>query len=263
MSGQFATKTLITGVLAAFLVVLGVNAQQDRPAAAATPAVTATKGGETGKPAAIDDKVSNGGQTAQPIPSPGVTEVVNMLEAGVSKEVVKAYIENSATAYNPSPADLIALKQHGVADDVTLALLNHGSEAGARAAHALAVATTPAAVPVQTAEPAVATPVRIVNSYAPDPESYDYFQRYYLPQNPRQCLSNSRLQPVFLWAGFFPVLRPVHFGGLWPRSPVRSHGPPLPDFSALTRLRLSSAKHPGSLEPPGPVGAGYRVFGGS
>lgn len=46
--------------------------------------------------------------------SPGIAEILNMLDSKVDPGVIKAYIQNSSVAYNPSAAEIIALKQQGV-----------------------------------------------------------------------------------------------------------------------------------------------------
>jgi len=41
--------------------------------------------------------------------SPGVADIVKMVDAKVDPEVIKTYIKNSPTAYNPSATEIIAL----------------------------------------------------------------------------------------------------------------------------------------------------------
>ena len=98
-------------------------------------------------------------------------QVLKLAEAGVSPEVIKGYIESSASVSTPSAAELIALKEHKVPDEVTLALLKRSAETRAQ--------TTISA----------ATLARVLRSNGAanggfaggiDPESYAYFQHYYL-----------------------------------------------------------------------------------
>jgi len=79
--------------------------------------------------------------------SPSAQEIVNMLEAKVDPEVIKAYIKNSPVPYNLSAAEIIDLKTHGVPDDMLAAMLQRGAEIRAHA-----VASSPAA-PVTTPAP--------------------------------------------------------------------------------------------------------------
>lgn len=67
---------------------------------------------------------------AQPTAYPPVSiaEVLKMIDAGVSPEIIKAYVEGSPAAYNPNAADLITLKTNGVPDDVTAALMKRVAE---------------------------------------------------------------------------------------------------------------------------------------
>src|SRR6185369_16358386 len=69
-------------------------------------------------------------EAAKSIPSysPGVADVVKMLDAKVDPAVVKAYINSSPTSYNPTADEIVALKEHGVPDDVVTTLLERGAE---------------------------------------------------------------------------------------------------------------------------------------
>ena len=98
-----------------------------------------------------------------------------MVQAGISKEVIKTYIDNSPLAYRLTAADLIALKEHGVTDDLMTALIKRGSELRAQTAKLRADAG-----PQSAQRPYL------------DPESYEYFSYYYL--YPRTLASaNQRL----------------------------------------------------------------------
>ena len=90
-----------------------------------------------------------------------------MLDAGVSKEVVKAYVESAPLSSQPTPSDMIALKEDGVGDDITLALLKRSSELAQQRPRPQSQATA-------------AEPPQAANRFNLDPESYEYFQYYYL-----------------------------------------------------------------------------------
>jgi len=143
---------------------------------------------------------SQGGTTVTAIAvnknNESVAEVLKMLDAKVSKEVIKAYIDGSTAPCNPTAADIIALKEHGATDDITTALLKRGTEVRAQAAQAA----------VANAGAVAAAPVRL------DPESYDYFTQYYL--YPRTLASvNQRL-------GIYPAPYPYGgYGGYYPAMP--------------------------------------------
>jgi len=91
--------------------------------------------------------------------SPGISDVVKMVDARVDAEVIKAYIQSSTIAYHPSAAEIIALKDHGVSADILTALLLRGSDLKAQERRA-----SPAAQPASPVAP---------NPYATVP-AYDY-----------------------------------------------------------------------------------------
>jgi hypothetical protein len=140
--------------------------------------------------------------------SAGVADVLDMLKAGVSKDVIMSYIEHSTTPYRLSASELIAFKEQGVPDELTVAMLKRGSELAASAGKA--EGTSPAAG-VQNAS---AYPAGNVRSVAMDPEGYDYFRYYYL--YPRTLASaNERLISSYPPSrGFYPY--PSGFGGFGP-----------------------------------------------
>jgi hypothetical protein len=107
-----------------------------------------------------------------------------MADAGVSMEVIKTYVEGSSTVYQPNDADIIALKKHHVADDVVLLMLKRSAQVRAAIAQARNEAETRA------------LSTRIMAAGGFDPDSYDYFQYYYL--QPRTLASvYQRLSPYY------------------------------------------------------------------
>jgi hypothetical protein len=99
----------------------------------------------------------------------GVDEILKMLQAGVSTNVIKAYIETSPVAYNLGAGDIIALKKHGVPDDLTTAMVTRGGTLRAQASQSGNLKAFPVVYPGRN------------RSYGMlDPEGYDYFQYYYL-----------------------------------------------------------------------------------
>ncbi len=99
--------------------------------------------------------------------SAGVDEILKMVQSGVSVEVTKAFIENSPVAYQLTAADVVALKAHAVPDEIVTAMIKRGAALRAEAS--------------QSSSPnsAVALPLDRTSG-ALDPESYEYFQHYYL-----------------------------------------------------------------------------------
>lgn len=90
--------------------------------------------------------------------SVGIAEVLKMVDAGVPKDVIKAYIDNSPVAYRPNADEIIALNERGVSREIITALLRRGGELKSKAAQA--------AQPVQS-PPAQSAPSTAVSSYAP------------------------------------------------------------------------------------------------
>ena len=79
--------------------------------------------------------------------SAGIEDILKMVDAKVDTEVVKAYIKNSSTAYNPNVSEIIALKDHGVPSDVITAVLQHGAEVRSQAARSMQANVAPAVAP--------------------------------------------------------------------------------------------------------------------
>lgn len=103
---------------------------------------------------------------AQPVFSPGVAEIVRMLDAKVDPEVVKAYINASSLAYHPGAEEIIALKQRGVPDDVITTMLERGAELRGQPAVA-----APPATPAMTTTAPLTPPY--ASTVVPD-YAYDY-----------------------------------------------------------------------------------------
>jgi len=127
---------------------------------------------------AVPAQTANGktkaGETAATKYSVGIDEILKMAQAGISKEVIKTYIENSPIPYNLSASDLIELKERGVTDDLTTALMKRGAVVRAQANQAAAPGSTE---PRASASGASLGPDRRGHL---DPEGYDYFWYYYL-----------------------------------------------------------------------------------
>lgn len=115
-------------------------------------------------------------------PSPGVAEILKLVDAGVSTDVVITFIEASATAPKPTDLDVIVMKEHKVPDEIVKLLLNR--------------AATERSTANKVRDEAILSVVESRRATAGgfDPESYDYFRTYYL--QPRALASaNERLSP--------------------------------------------------------------------
>ena len=58
--------------------------------------------------------------------SEGVDEVIRLQNGGVGQRVMMAYVENSATAYDPSAAEIQKMEDAGVPASVIVAMIDHG-----------------------------------------------------------------------------------------------------------------------------------------
>ena len=101
---------------------------------------------------------------ASPAPrySPGVADVLKMVEARIDPEVLKAYVQASPVAYNLTASEIIALKNIGVPSEVLTAMIQRGGEVRSQLQRS---GQSPAAPAPQTAYPGAAP------AYAP---AYDY-----------------------------------------------------------------------------------------
>lgn len=146
-----------------------------------------------------------GPATNQPAGEPvsgGVGDIVRMADAGVSVEVIKTYVETSPTAFQPTEADIIALKKHNVPNEIATLLLKRGAQARTVLAKSRSDAL----------DHALST--KRLTSGGLDPESYDYFRYYYL--QPRAMASAyQRLSPYYLYP-LRPSYRYRHIHGLGP-----------------------------------------------
>ena len=209
MKQSFVGKWLVAGVLAG-LPGLSAPAQNGQtgalyPYESRTPEST---NGVSVKPAVVQGKQKEPSEQSARTSTPssaGIGEILRMVTAGVTKEVMMAYIETSAIAFHLTAADVISLKENAVPDDLTMAMMKRGAELTAQASQANASTATAARVRgAARSDAAVAAfPSGRLNPGSLDPESYDYFWYYYL--YPRTLASaNQRLLSSYPTFGSFP-----------------------------------------------------------
>lgn len=149
-----------------------------------------------------------------------------MIKIDPHTEVIKAYVENSTLTCQLSPTDLIALKQKNIPDDITTALLKQGAEVKAQ--------TTKASV-----SNAVATvAVRNLSTGVLDPESYEYFQHYYL--YPRTLSSVYQRLP--------PYPAPYYYGYRYPSASYPYHYGFRGRFGRRAPIAVAKSKTPLGLK---------------
>lgn len=173
--------------------------------ATAFPAATIAKSApmDSGAPAVLPSaKSQNSAQPAEAL-SPAIQDILKLADAGVSPNVLKGYAESTRFAVPLTAAEVLALKQHSVPDEVTTILLKRSA----------AKESQTQAQPAPSANATVAAP-----GPAPaylDPEGYNYFQYYYL--QPRALAS---AQETLGWYPYgyrymypFGYNEPFPFGG--------------------------------------------------
>jgi hypothetical protein len=210
MKQQVVGKILIGALVGALLspCASAEDTQSATPSSAATPAqsrppdASKAAASEPAKPDEGKPGVDPGSARPQPT---GVEEVLKMVKAGVSKEVIKTYVESSAMEYRLSAAGIIMLKEHAAPDEVIAAMLKR--DAALRQHRSNPTETPPAASGQNRHYGAL------------DPESYEYFQYYYL--YPRSvAAANERLLYSTPSFAYYP---PYGFYGGAPFRPLYRH----------------------------------------
>ena len=237
-----------TAGIASTVVLLGV---------VSAPATTAP----TNSRPAVAPLILSGRQSTRPAGtfSPGVTDIIKMLDAKVETEVLLAYIQNSTIPYNPDAAELIALKEHGASTEILTALLHHGNELRLRLAQAATSANPPTAAPTYDHPPDTTPPAY---SSAPYPDGggvaypavysgygYGYGYGYGAPWGYRSSTWNGCRQwydyPRW-WAQFYPE---HHFANetpsTWSTAASRVKQPPFSGFAVGSGHANPLALHSG------------------
>ena len=121
-----------------------------------------------------------------------------MTRAGVAPEVIHEYVEHAVVAAFPSAAEIIALKNAGVPNEISVALMK-------RAGDLKAPPLQPVPGPVAGVVPMNRNVVNAGRFGLPDPESYDYWWYHYA--YPRTLASaNARLYGPYASFGSYPSL---------------------------------------------------------
>ena len=139
--------------------------------------------------------------------SPGIADIVRLVDAKVDAEVIKTYVRNSPTAYNPSATEIIALKNRGVGPEILTAMLQRGAEVRAHSMRAgQAASITVAPQPYAGA----------ANPYAPAPgydysaqpvyPNYTYSYPAYTYDYPPYAYAYSGYNCGYSWPCFWPYL---------------------------------------------------------
>lgn len=107
---------------------------------------------------------------AQPVKlSDKLEEVVKLAQSGVGDDVLLAFIQNSATPFEPTPEEIVYLTDLGISDVIVTALVNHRGTQVVPAATPVPEMPIATAPPAQQSVPAVAPPP----TYNPEPAVVD------------------------------------------------------------------------------------------
>jgi len=96
-------------------------------------------------------------QKSNPVPasiSPGAAEVIRLAQSGVGEDVIKAYVENSASAFDLSADHILYLRDLGISSDLITEMLNRDKVVRNQSP----AAATPAAAPPAAEAPAAPEP---------------------------------------------------------------------------------------------------------
>ena len=207
----------MVGALLSTCMLLRTPAQDahDHPTGPAVSIAPGAEGGATVKFSGASEKKGEGittsDTTATKKYSDGVEEILQMVKAGISTEVIRTYIECSPVVYVLSSADIIELKKQRVPDELTTAMMKRGAALKTQVRQAIAV---------DSPRPAYSGGNR--RFYGMDPEGYDYFQYYYLYPRTLAAANQSFYAP-----GPFPTgtgaygYGPGYYAppGFWPMRP--------------------------------------------
>lgn len=158
--------------------------------------------------------------------SPGVHEVLRLVQAKVAPDVIRAYIKNSTTTFNLTATQIIALKEQGVPDDLLAAMLERTGELNAQMRQSVQpypnTAVQPAYPPAQSTYPPAVAPYPAQPNYAPDYTTIpytDYGYSYYYPYSSYYPYSYYSY-PYFGLSFYYPYC----YGGYYGRNCYYYHG---------------------------------------
>jgi hypothetical protein len=170
------TPTPSKSILAPALIALAVLALTASPSSLMAQAVAPT----TNAPAAAA-KAPTPEKPKPTTSAEGIADVLKMAEAGVSKDVIRIFVEKSGIPYRPTPLEIITMKKRNVPDEVITAILNSGDLVQKQLAAAAAEARASAGDPAEK-----------LSVYGPmNPESEEFWWYHY--GYPRSLAGSSRM----------------------------------------------------------------------
>ena len=206
MIGKWLAAGALIGGLAQWCAV----AQESRPPTLPPTAVTPAPAGPSSQP------TPSATLAAKPQPSI-VDEILNLTKAGVGPEVIKTYVEHAPAVAFPTAAEIIALKDAGVPNEITVALMKRAGELQAQALPTLAPPPPVATTLPPNRDAFTGTPAGI-----PNPENYDFWWYHYA--YPRALASaNQRMLSAYAPYGGYGSFGPSFSLGFYPSLPFRPH----------------------------------------
>jgi hypothetical protein len=158
---------------------------------AAVAALTLSAGSLSAQNATNVSKPAQPATASQAAPvelSYGVPQVVQLVKANVSDDVILTYIRNSGNGYGLDANQILYLRQQGVSDAIITAMLNQRTpvaQAAAPTAPPPVYSTASSAQTASVVAPPAVTYVQTVPSSTvyviPDTQTYRYYDWYYSP----------------------------------------------------------------------------------
>jgi hypothetical protein len=163
--GRYFLRPSVAGSVLGVVILFTAAGAIQKATSSSEEASGATSAPPVVAPLALESTPQPEKQTPSPAPpaaqfSPGVTAALRLLDAGVNKDIVKSYIQNSSLGFELSAEDIIALNERGVAPDLIVAMVTRSGE------------QRPAALP-QTIMPPMG-PMPMPEWTGPGPEYYPY-----------------------------------------------------------------------------------------
>jgi hypothetical protein len=146
-------------------------------------------------------------QTIAPEPvetSPGVGEVIKLVQANVEESVVLAYVDNSNVAYAPSADEILYLKDIGMSEKVIEAMIQHGKVLQAKSANTPGNKSDTKAVTAMTPAQTGAQPPPVAGPAVVPGATQPLLQSFPPPIEPSQGMVNA-IPASYTEAPYSPV----------------------------------------------------------
>jgi len=133
-------------------------------------------------PASDQTVTAPASQTATLQLSPGVPDVLRLVQSKIGDETVVAFISNTGKTYKLSASEIIYLREQGASDRVLAAMLNQSSQSPVTAAPVATAPVTPAPAITAPAATVWAPPAQPSIAYTAPAPTYVQPTTVYVPQ---------------------------------------------------------------------------------